>query len=188
MTTSGWHAALEYGLGSVELLLALVVIWHLRRFGKSLPWLAVLMVFFLIRGADRIYVGIHGSEPSSIISMVDGALILVLMSMLVGLRHTVRALEMLDKSARWRQQEYDRALADFRQLARHRLANPLTAITGTLDTLTAHPNLDDKLRADLLQAARDAADRLQNVALDPDPQGAEERGLEARPRLGSQDL
>jgi signal transduction histidine kinase len=182
MISSGWHSAVQLGLGLVEILLGIVVIFELRRFGRRLPWLVVLMAFFLVRGADRIYVAFHGSDPDSITTTVDGLLVLVLIFMVVGLRRTVEALEHLDEEARWRQQEYNRALVDFRRLIRHRLANPLTAVTGALETLEARPDIEPELRADLLRAAHEAAERLQDVALGPEIEGAEELELTARPR------
>lgn len=182
MTVHGWHSALELGLGLVEILLGLVIISELRRFGRRLPWLVVLMAFFLLRGVDRIYVSFHGSDPNAVTATVDGVLILVLVFMLVGLRRTVQALELLDQEARWRQEEYNRALLDFRRLVRHRLANPLTAVTGALTTLEAMPDIEPELRSDLLRAAHEAADRLQDVALGPEVEGAEELELSAQPR------
>lgn len=182
MLSSGWHSAVQLSVGLVEILLAIVVILELRRFGRRLPWLVVLMAFFLVRGSERIYVAINGSDPDSITTTVDGVLVLVLLSMLVGLRRTVDALEHLDREARWREEEYSRALVDYRRLVRHRLANPLTAVTGAIETLEARPDLEPELRADLLRSAHEAAERLQDVALGPELEGAEEVELTAQPR------
>lgn len=177
-----WSAGLNLGLGAAEVLLGLIVIVQLRRFGRTLPWLVVLMAFFLVRGGDRMYVAFAGREPVSVTTVVDGAVILVLVLLLLGIRKTMRALELLDRDARVRQHEYARALLDYRQLVRHRLANPLTAISGAIATLEARPDLEDAVRAQLLRTVREAAERLERVALEPDLAGAEEQGLDARPR------
>lgn len=178
-----WSSGLNLGLGSAEGLLGIVVIVQLHRSRRMLPWLTLLMAFFLVRGVDRIYVGFKGAEPLAIATLVDGLLILVLVFMLVGIRHTLRALDLLDKDARLREHEYTRALNDYRSLVRHRLAQPLTAISGAIATLEARPELDQDLRAELLRTAREAAERLQHSALEPEASSAAELELDAQPHL-----
>jgi signal transduction histidine kinase len=180
----GSTSPLNLALGATEVLLGLAVIRQLRRSHRKLPWLVGLMAFFLVRGGDRIYVGLKGTEPLKIASFVDGLLIVVLVLMLVGVKHTLRALELLEGEAHLREQEYARALVDYRQLVRHRLAQPLTAIGGAIATLEARPELEQELRSQLLRAAREAADRLEHAALEPDVGGPEEAVFGARPRFG----
>jgi len=91
---------------------------------------------------------------------------------LLALRHALRL--------RLRQQEYERALRDYRSLARHRLANPLTVIRGGLETLRTQ-KLSRRQRDELIEVIAQEAARLESVALDPSANGDEERGLRPDP-------
>ena len=86
-------------------------------------------------------------------------------------------------AARYREQEYERALADYRRLARHRLANPLTAIRGGVSALRTLPDLDDERRAELLAMIEREALRLEHIALDPATRTPEESTLHPQPRV-----
>lgn len=168
-------------LGSVEVALAVVVLRHLARVGRAFPWLAALMAFFVLRGIDRIYAGLTESERLGIV--VDAVLVVVVFLLLFGIDKTVNALKAAQDEATYRREEYARALADYKRLARHRLANPITAIQGSISTLKDMPDLDEETRRALLDAAEGEARRLQAVALDPDVLSDEERMLEPRPNV-----
>ena len=168
-------------LGSVEVALAIVVLRHLGRVGRAFPWLAALMAFFVLRGIDRIYAGLTESERLGIV--VDAVLVVVVFLLLFGIDKTVNALKAAQEEATYRREEYARALADYKRLARHRLANPITAIQGSISTLRDMPDLDEQTRRALLDAAEGEARRLQAVALDPDVLSDEERMLEPRPNV-----
>ena len=73
--------------------------------------------------------------------------------------------------------EYRRALRDYTQLMRHRLANPLTTIISGISTLREMPDLDPETRDSLLEMMAEHAAELERVALYPVAQGAEERDL-----------
>lgn len=77
--------------------------------------------------------------------------------------------------------EYRRALLDYNQLVRHRIANPLTAIGGGIRTLLER-ELDRATQLELLTSMLDQAQRLERVALDPTIIGAEEGVLRPAPR------
>jgi signal transduction histidine kinase len=168
-------------LGSVEIALALVVLRHLGRLGRAFPWLAALMAFFVLRGVDRIYAGLTDSERLGV--AVDAVLVVVVLLLLFGIDKTVRALKAAQHEASFRREEYARALADYKRLARHRLANPITAIRGSISTLKDMPDLDPETQRQLLEAAEGEARRLEQVALDPDALSDEERMLRPRPDL-----
>jgi signal transduction histidine kinase len=168
-------------LGSVEVALAVVVLRHLGRVGRAFPWLAALMAFFVLRGIDRIYAGLTDSERLGVV--VDAVLVVVVFLLLFGIDKTVNALRAAQDEAAYRREEYARALADYKRLARHRLANPITAIQGSISTLKDMPELDEETRRALLDAAEGEARRLQEVALDPDVLRDEERTLEPRPNV-----
>lgn len=176
LDTASW---LNLAIGTLELVLAGVVFRHIARFGRAFPWLVALMVFFVVRGADRIYAAFAGGESLGV--TVDAFLVAVLVLLIVGIDRTTRALQAVRDEATYRRDEYNRALADYQRLARHRLANPLTAIRGSVETLREMPELDAKTRRELLDVVRDEARRLEEIALEPTIVSEEERGLDPRP-------
>ncbi len=168
-------------LGGLEVVLALIVLRDIGRFGLTFPWLAALMLFFLVRGIERIYTGVSDSERFGI--MADVLILLVVVLLIFGLDKTVTALRAARDEAELRRSEYDRALVDYRRLARHRLANPITAIRGSVTTLRELRDLDEATRDALLRAVDEEAARLETIALEPEVGSAEERGLDPRPRV-----
>jgi signal transduction histidine kinase len=178
---------LSVGVGVTELIIALVVVRHLGRFGRSFPWLAALMIFFALRGADRIYVGFAGDEPFALGLLFDGLLLLVVTLLALTLDKTIRALGAAEEAADYRQEEYARALRDYRRLLRHRVANPLTAILGSAQTLRELRDLDAATRDHLLDVLVDEVVRLQHVALEPTAVSQEEETLSPRPKVAGHD-
>ena len=173
--------AVNIAVGVLQVLFALVVARHIARFGRAFPWLLVLIAFFFVRGTDRIYSGISESERLGIaVDLVALACVVLLM---LGIDKTVRALRASQDEAAFRSEEYERALADYRRLARHRLANPITAIRGSISTLRDLPDLDEATRRQLLETVDAEARRLEQVALDPDVASAEERTLRPTPNV-----
>lgn len=73
--------------------------------------------------------------------------------------------------------EYRRALRDYTQLMRHRLANPLTTILSGIATLRELPDMDPDTREALLEMMADHAAELERVALYPVVQRPEESDL-----------
>jgi signal transduction histidine kinase len=168
-------------VGVLELALAGVVLLQLGRFGRAFPWLAALTAFFAVRGADRVYVAFAGPEPVELALVANGFVVLVLVLLLVGVERTAMALRLAQEEAEHRRDEYARALAHYRVLARHRLANPITAIRGGIATLKALPDLDRTEARRMLELVDAEAERLEHLALDPRPIHAEERALRPQP-------
>ncbi len=73
--------------------------------------------------------------------------------------------------------EYRRALRDYTQLMRHRLANPLTTIVSGIATLRERPDMDTDTRTALLEMMATHAAELERVALYPIVQRPEESDL-----------
>ena len=164
--------------------LAVALLPALGRFGRAFPWLGALMVYFGLRGAERLYVALtnHESETANLVS--DAVLVIVLVLLAAGLRRTVAGLRMAVDEARLRAQEYERALRDYQRLVRHRLANPLMQVRGSALTLRArHRELAPEEQERLLGMLDEATERLEQVALAPDELAADERGLRPTPRV-----
>ncbi len=177
------NGALNFLVGLLQAALVLVVLRHVGRFGRAFPWLVVLMTFFALRAAGRIYVAFVGEEPAALAYVADGLLVLVLLLLLIGIERTVIGLRLAQDDARYREQEYARALNDYRALARHRLANPITAIRGGVLTLKQLPELGGEERLQLLDMIEEEALRLEQLALDPYRLSDEERFLHPRPAV-----
>ncbi|MCW2960318.1 MAG: hypothetical protein JWM90_705 [Thermoleophilia bacterium] len=91
-----------------------------------------------------------------------------------------------EERARRAADEYRRALLEYTQLMRHRLMNPLTAITGTLETIL-DLDLDRPTQHELLRAALDKAQELRHVVLTPEIRTGVEADLDPLPRATSED-
>jgi signal transduction histidine kinase len=176
---------LNFALALLELVLALIVLRHLGRFGRQFPWLAALMVFFFLRSADRFYVAVAGNEPPAFSALVDAPALVLLVLLLFGVDRTVHGLEVMADNAALRESEYERALSDYRRLMRHRIANPLAAVRAGIQSLDDLGQLSEEEKHAVIEAIHEAVLRLQRVSLDPSPLSREERQLEGRPRLGS---
>jgi signal transduction histidine kinase len=178
---------LDAVIGAIELALAAMLAVTGLRLHRS-RWLVVFSIFFAVRGLDRVLVGLVGREPATLGLAFDLALIGVLVTLFLTARHALVEVERTRAEARIREQEYQRAVRDYRRFARHRVATPVTAILGSAHALRELDELDEPTRVRLLDSILDEARRLQEVALDPDtPLAAEERTLQPAPRLDTSD-
>jgi signal transduction histidine kinase len=169
-------------VGLLELALAVVVLSQIARFARTFPWLVALVVFFAVRGIDRILTGASVDVASSFGLASDALVAAVLALLIFQLPETVRRLSAAEHSARWREHEYARALRDYRVLIRHRVANPLTAILGSVATLQELQDLEQADRASLLDTIKREARAIEHLALDTQAVAPEERGLSPVPR------
>lgn len=85
-------------------------------------------------------------------------------------------------------EEYDRALADYHRLMRHRIANPLAAILGAAVTLQQHRELDPAVREQLVDAIVDQSNVLEAVTARPEKLRPEEQTLRPTPRIREERL
>lgn len=177
--------ALDVSIGVLELVLVVFVVAHFRRIARPFFWVIALMAFFALRGFERIYVGFGGYQPFELELALDALVLAILALLVAGLRPTVLALRSFQVRARERQREYERALRDYRALARHRLANPLTVILGGLETISRR-DLDPDLRERITELVRAEARRLETIALDPEPVEEVEQELHPKPELESE--
>jgi signal transduction histidine kinase len=179
---------LDLAIGGLEAVLALVLMAGVRSFRRTAPLLAAFAAFFALRAGERLITGVSGNDSGSLSLGVD----LVVGGILVVLVFTVAemfgGLELTWRAARWREREYERALTDYRRLARHRIANPLAAIVGSAQALRELPNLEPETRRELVDAIIREAKRLEAISLEPHVELAlEEQGLEPEPRLDRSD-
>jgi signal transduction histidine kinase len=144
----------------------------------------VLTLFFVLLSADRL-AGPRGPFDYSyaIDVATDVGMVLCLAIVLTEVPALVSAIKGAVDDARVRQEEYDRALAHYTQLVRHRVMNPLTVISGAAETIRAGLADEPALRDQLCGAIIDGAGEIERIALEPERRGAEERELDAVPRV-----
>lgn len=181
--------ALDVGIGTLELVLAAYVLARLWRFRRGFPWLIAPSGFFFLRGADRIAKGLFGDAPSVLGYLIDPLILAVLVLLLFSIDRIVSGLAEAEDAAELREREYARALIDYRRLARHRLATPVTAILGAARYLYELDPQDEDVRAELVEMIGEAAARLERVSLDPHSElEADERSLRPAPSLDADAL
>ncbi|MCW2921207.1 MAG: hypothetical protein JWL76_1081 [Thermoleophilia bacterium] len=96
-------------------------------------------------------------------------------------------LELVREPARVAAAEYRRALLDYTQLVRHRLANPLTALTAGVMTLRdLDDSMDDGTRQEILEAMIETANRLERAVLHPELDTGVEGGLQVIPDVSGE--
>ncbi|HTN80265.1 MAG TPA: hypothetical protein VMK16_11365 [Acidimicrobiales bacterium] len=174
----------DLGIGILELVLGAVVLVHLWRFGRGFPWLIALTAFFFLRGIDRLVVGVFGTAPRVVGGLLDPAIVSALVLLLFSIERIVRALELAEDSALFRKREYERALVDYRRLARHRLATPLTAVLLSARTLLELGPENEGLRDEAADTLEQSIARLERVSLDPRSELApDEEALRPSPSL-----
>lgn len=169
-------------VGSLQLAFSLVVVRRLGRYGRTFPWLVALTAFFALRGVMRIYAAFGGEAPEAVALPVDALLLVALVLLIAGVERTARGLTLAENEAAYREEEYHRALVDYRRLARHCLANPLTSIRAGVAALRTLP-LESSEREAILETIDRESRRLEHIALDPEPETPEELKLNPKPRL-----
>ncbi len=165
--------------------IVVVIVVQLRQLGiRIVGPAAALLVFFSLRAAGRLVDApqLPPAPNSTLSQVIDALSILAAIYLLTQTRRLVNAFRYEQDHARLRADEYARARHHYTQVVRHRMFNPLTVITGTLQTLRDGPQLDATTRAQLCDAALAAAHELEEVSLEPERRDTLERGLDAIPR------
>jgi signal transduction histidine kinase len=167
--------------------IAIVVALQLRQVGIRLAGPAgALLLYFTLRAAGRVVDApqLPPTPNSTLSQVIDALSILAALYLLTQTRRLVNAFRYEQDHARLRVEEYERARRHYTQVVRHRMLNPLTVITGTLQTLRDGPTLESDTRIALCDSALAAADELESVSLHPERRDALEHDLDAIPRAG----
>lgn len=144
------------------------------------PWLFLGTAFCLVRAFDVGLVRTGVVDLVDVIEILDLVVLVMLAALVFATDRMRRLLDRQRAGAEHAQAEYSRALLDYTQLVRHRIANPLTAVIGGTQTLL-EINVDDATRRELLESMLESARRLEQVALHPERISREEAGLEPSP-------
>ncbi|HET7572911.1 MAG TPA: hypothetical protein VFJ77_09640 [Gaiellaceae bacterium] len=175
--------AVGLAVGLLQVILAVVAMRGLVEHRRRFPWLMLLGVFFAARGVDRILLAFRAGDNANVNLATDGLTVVILVLLILRLDDTVDGLRRAEDAAVWNRGEYERALADYRTLVRHRLANPLTILRGAVETLASRDReLAPEDRTRVLSVLRGELDRLEATTLEPQPDRPEERALEPAPR------
>jgi signal transduction histidine kinase len=177
---------LDIGIGALEIVLAGYVCRRFWRVRLAFPWLLAPVAFLLLRGVHRIAAGVFGATPRVIEFLLDPLMLAVVVLLLFAVDRIVSGFAAAEEAAVLREREYERALLDYRRLARHRLATPVTVIAGGARFLLQVDPDDTRQRAELVAMIEEAAARLEQVSLDPASELEEsERSLRPAPSLAA---
>ena len=173
-------AAFNIVIGAVWIVFGLALVRVRSHVRVADRWLLLGGLLCATRAFDRLVVTAAGVDAAPVLLVLEVVVLLVLVSLVVGATKIGRALERRIDEAEHAQNEYGRALLDYTQLVRHRIANPLTAVKGGIQTLLAI-DLAEPVRRNLLESMLVSATELERVALHPKRVSAEERDLRPTP-------
>jgi signal transduction histidine kinase len=181
------HALIISGIdGVIELAVAVAIMLGVRaRLGRIRPLAWLVIGFFFVESLvsfNRVFARNNLDDVLSraVILEVIGTIVIVMM--LANASRIANAIAILVDEAKYRSYEYERARLDYTQIVRHRIANPLMVIKGAAQTLEGD-NLDEPTRHELRQEIIAAAERLEEISLEPTQQGFEEHDLDGVPRV-----
>jgi len=143
-------------------------------------WLLLGAGFSALRAFDSMLVSTGEVDATWVVRTLDAAVLATLLGLVFGVARLGRDLSRKVDDAEHAEAEYGRALLDYTQLVRHRIANPLTAVKGGIQTLLDLP-LEEAIRRQMLEAMLESARQLERVALHPEQVGAEEGDLRPTP-------
>ena len=172
-------------LAALDAIVVVALAIQLRRLGIRVSGPAgALLVFFTLRVAANLVDApqIPPAPNSDLDQVIDALSIAALLYLLTQTRRLVESFRVEQDHARLRATEYERARRHYTQVVRHRVLNPLTIITGTLQTLRDGPTLDASTRTGLCDAALAASHEIEGLTLDPARRDELEHDLDAIPR------
>lgn len=172
-------------LAAVNAVIVIALAVQLGRLGIRVTGPAgALLVYFTLRGAARLADApqIPPRDNSVIGQVIDGLSLLAALYLLTQTRRLVDTFRVAQNHARLHAIEYERARHHYMQIVRHRMMNPLTIITGTLQTLRDGPPLQPQMRVELCDSALTAAGELTDLSLAPERRDELEYELNAIPR------
>lgn len=188
------HTAFQYApiVGTAALCLAALAILVVgSRNGRTLSTQTLLPAAYLVLHAvvgGLLFLGhrwqldrAHVMEMTTVLDLVG---MIVLGLAIWDMDRVARSVRREIAASRAEAAEYDRARRDYEQLMRHRIANPLTVVSGGIETLRTYgERLDAGTRALLLDDISEALARLDLVEVTPTPVSVEEHCLDAVPRV-----
>lgn len=177
MELSTW---IQAAIGAVWLAFAVVLLRVRVHDGKLAPWLYVAIGFCLLRAFDFLTVRTGALDVAALVVVLDVLVLVTLIVLVVATERLRHGLAREHAGAERAQAEYSRALLDYTQLVRHRIANPLTAVIGGAQTLL-ELEVSEPTRRRLLEAMLDSARQLERVALHPERVSQEEFSLQPSP-------
>lgn len=157
-------------VGLLELAIAGFLVMETRRVVRPIPTIVWgLSVFFTIDAMVSLNrAGVFPvGDPVLRGTLFDTLGLVVLVTVMAGAKHIVQMAVARVDEADLRESEYRRARADYEQIVRHRLMNPLTTIRGSAQTLQLAGVAEDA-RKQLLDAIVEASEQLERVTLDPE--------------------
>jgi len=177
MSSTDW---LDFCLGAAYFGLALATTRIALADRRAAVGLFAVVAFCVFRAVDLFVVHTLDIDSAHLPRLLD---ILSLVTLIAVLAFTSRLHGVLTSSqseAEAVQAEYGRALLEYTQLVRHRIANPLTAIIGGAQTIM-DLDLDRDTQLQLLEAIVEKGKELENVALHPERISPEELSLHPTP-------
>lgn len=162
-------------------LLAAALVVQATRLGmREAPRTVLALAGFLVLSGAAWLIEPALGHRSHLVQLLNSAMTIALVLLSLRARVIVRALTDARRRASQGRREYERALRDYERLMAHRIANPLTVIAGTAQTLR-DVDLPAHERDELLGLIVDAAKRLEATSSRPAVESVEERDLRPAP-------
>jgi signal transduction histidine kinase len=161
------------------LALGLVFLREIIAERRLIDWLTLGAAFCTVRALE-LAVGTFDIGPDQLSVALQAAALGVLLALVFGAGRMRQLLVARHEAAKRAEHQFGEALLQYTQLVRHRIANPLTAVIGGIQTLR-ELELSPNVKNELLDAMEDKARELENVALHPERVDVVEQGIGPQP-------